>query len=78
MTAIILSTPFGTKPYRPPNLKNKFCPWIGDVCAGEDCAAWRGSLYGCGLVSKHTECAQAPASTKPGGYPILRFEGDDE
>lgn len=78
MTAVIVSTPFGTRPYRPPNLRNRLCPWINDVCVGEACAAWLGPLYGCSLVLRRTENTQAPTPTKPGGYPIVRLEKGDE
>ncbi len=78
MTAVIVSTPFGTRPYRPPNLKNRLCPWTGDVCVGEACAAWLNPLLGCSLVLKHTENVQAPAPTEPSGYPIVRLEKGDE
>lgn len=50
MTAVIESTPFGTRPYRLPKLEDKFCPIIGGVCAGEACAFWRGSQFGCALA----------------------------
>lgn len=50
MTAVIVSTPFGTRPYHSPRLQNRFCPLINDVCVGEACAAWRGELFGCALM----------------------------
>lgn len=50
MTAVIVATPEGTRPYRLPKLNDRFCPIIGGVCMGEACAFWRGSLYGCGYL----------------------------
>lgn len=50
MTAIIVSTPLETRPYIPPRLESRVCPWRNEPCAGAACPAWRGALFGCGLM----------------------------
>lgn len=51
MTAVIVSTPFGTRPYTPPKLDERLCPLDNfKPCVEGACPAWRGSLYGCGLL----------------------------